>query len=111
MEFIVRIENGDVFINGKFTDQLCFDADAIGSAVANYIKDNYGDGERINEKVPDIPDDTKIPFMKTKKIWENQIANEKVPDIPDDVKIPFMKNEKMKKNLLEFAEDVGHRHY
>lgn len=45
MEFKVRVENGDVFINDEFVDQLCFDADAIGSAVANYIKDVYDDDE------------------------------------------------------------------
>ena len=54
----------------------------------------------VNEKVPDIPDDTKIPFMKSEKVWENQVVNEEVPDIPDDTKIPFMKSEKVWENQV-----------
>ena len=41
MELKVVVEDGNVFINDEFVDQLCFDGDSVGSAVANYINDKY----------------------------------------------------------------------
>lgn len=40
MEIItIHIDNGDVFINGEHTAQLCFDADSVGSALATYLRE------------------------------------------------------------------------
>lgn len=36
-EFTVRVDMGDVFINGEFVAQLCWDNDSIGSAVTNWL--------------------------------------------------------------------------
>lgn len=38
MEFTVKIINGDVYINGEFVSQLCWDADAIGYAVTSWLR-------------------------------------------------------------------------
>lgn len=37
MEFTVRIIHGDVFINGNFVAQLCFNNEAIGCAIADWL--------------------------------------------------------------------------
>lgn len=37
MEFTVKVTNGDVFINGEFVSQLCFDNDSIGYAVTAWL--------------------------------------------------------------------------
>ena len=39
MEFTVKVINGEVFINNEYVEQLCWDADAIGNAVANWINE------------------------------------------------------------------------
>jgi len=36
-EFTVKINNGDVFINGEQIAQLCYNADSVGYAIANYL--------------------------------------------------------------------------
>ena len=37
-------ENGDVYINGNFTAQLCFTPDAVGSAVVQYLAEADTEG-------------------------------------------------------------------
>ena len=37
MEFTVKVVCGDVFINGEFVSQLCFDNDSIGYAVTAWL--------------------------------------------------------------------------
>lgn len=39
-ELNVSLKNGDVYINGEFVSQLCWDADAVGSAVAAWLQDH-----------------------------------------------------------------------
>lgn len=39
MELIVRVEDGNVYINGEFVEQLCWDAESIGGAVTTYLED------------------------------------------------------------------------
>ena len=39
-KILVEVKDGDVFINGKFASQLCWDEDSIGSAVAKWLKYN-----------------------------------------------------------------------
>ena len=49
MEFTVKVTNGDVFINGEFVSQLCFDNDSIGYAVTAWLDgDCDDDAEFIN---------------------------------------------------------------
>lgn len=53
MEFTVRVEDGDVYINDEFVNQLCFSSDAIGSAIAEWLyqlecKDS--DGEEYEDE-------------------------------------------------------------
>ena len=38
MNFKVKIQDGDVYINDDFVAQLCWDAEAVGSAVALWLK-------------------------------------------------------------------------
>lgn len=40
-EFNVEVKLGDVFINGKFVAQLCFDSSSVASAIANYLVNGY----------------------------------------------------------------------
>ena len=54
-KMLVEVKDGDVFINGKFASQLCWDEDSIGSAVAEWLKHN-------NEE--DITDESKIDWNK-----------------------------------------------
>ena len=39
-EFKVKVSTGDVYINDEFVQQLCWDEDAIGCAIANWLKEN-----------------------------------------------------------------------
>lgn len=41
MEFTVKVFDGEVYINGEFVDQLCWDGDAIGSAIAGWLNGDY----------------------------------------------------------------------
>ena len=41
MEFTVKVENGNVYINGEFVGQLCFDNASIGYAVTSYLNGDY----------------------------------------------------------------------
>lgn len=45
MEFTVKVIDGDVFIDGKFVSQLCFDNESIGIAVTTYLNGNYDDSD------------------------------------------------------------------
>ena len=38
-EFTVKVDCGDVFINGEFVAQLCWEPEAIGLAIANWLED------------------------------------------------------------------------
>ena len=40
MKFEVEVINGEVYINGDFVSQLCWDSDAVGYAVASWLEDN-----------------------------------------------------------------------
>lgn len=42
MEFKVKIENGDMFINGEFVSQLCWDNDSVGCAISNWLDMYFG---------------------------------------------------------------------
>ena len=37
MEFTVRVDCGDVYINDVFVSQLCFDNESIGCAVSEWL--------------------------------------------------------------------------
>lgn len=37
MEFIVKVINGDVYVNGEFVAQLCFDPISVGWAVSDWL--------------------------------------------------------------------------
>ena len=39
MNFEVKVEDGEVYINDDFVAQLCWDAEAVGSAVALWLKE------------------------------------------------------------------------
>ena len=39
-KMLVEVKDGDVFINGEFASQLCWDEDSIGYAVAEWLKRN-----------------------------------------------------------------------
>ena len=54
-KILVEVKDGDVFINGEFASQLCWDEDAVGFAVAEWLKHN-------NEE--DITDESKIDWNK-----------------------------------------------
>lgn len=43
MEFTVKITNGEVFINGEYVSQLCFDSEAIAFAIANWLDSDTED--------------------------------------------------------------------
>lgn len=43
---LVEVDCGDVYINGKFASQLCWDEDSIGYAVASWLK---GEGDDSND--------------------------------------------------------------
>lgn len=45
MEFTVNVWNGEVYINGEFVAQLCFDSDSIGSAVTSWLDGDYDDDD------------------------------------------------------------------
>ena len=45
MEFTVKIDMGDVFINGEFVAQLCWDSESIGWAVTNWLNGDIDEGE------------------------------------------------------------------
>lgn len=49
--FVVKIDLGDVFINGEFVSQLCWTPDAIGYAITSWLEDQ----EREEEKLDDPP--------------------------------------------------------
>lgn len=44
-EFTVRIDMGDVYINGKFYRQLCWTPDAVCFAIQDYLNGAPADGE------------------------------------------------------------------
>ena len=39
-KMLVEVKDGDVFINGEFASQLCWDEDSVGYAVAEWLKRN-----------------------------------------------------------------------
>ena len=39
MELTVKVILGEVYINGEFVRQLCWDAESIGAAVTAYLED------------------------------------------------------------------------
>lgn len=41
----VVVNNGEVFINGEFVRQLCWDNDSIGMAVTAYLNGDLDDSE------------------------------------------------------------------
>ena len=43
MEFNVKVINGEVFINGEYVSQLCFDSEAIACAVADWLDSDTED--------------------------------------------------------------------
>ena len=45
LEFTVKVKCGDVFINGEFVSQLCWDNDSIGYAITNWLNGNYDKNE------------------------------------------------------------------
>lgn len=49
MEFTVKVVNGDVFVDGRFVRQLCWDNESIGMAVAAALDGDYDDDESENE--------------------------------------------------------------
>lgn len=36
--FNVQVKDGEVYVNGEFVAQLCWDEDAVGFAVAEWLK-------------------------------------------------------------------------
>ena len=48
-EFTVRIDMGDVYINGKFYRQLCWTPDAVCFAIQDYLNGVPADGEENEE--------------------------------------------------------------
>lgn len=40
MKFELKIDCGDVFINGEFVSQLCWNAESVGYAISNYLIEN-----------------------------------------------------------------------
>ena len=50
-KILVEVKDGDVFINGEFASQLCWDEDSIGYAVAEWLKQNNEEGDITNEKI------------------------------------------------------------
>ena len=40
LEFTVKVINGEVYVNGEYVEQLCWDADSIGIAIAMWLDDN-----------------------------------------------------------------------
>lgn len=50
MEFVVKVECGDVFINGQFVAQLCWDNESIGYAVTRWLNGDIDDSEREENK-------------------------------------------------------------
>lgn len=50
MEFTVKVLMGDVFINGQFVAQLCWDGDSIGTAIASWINGDVDDTDNSEEE-------------------------------------------------------------
>lgn len=44
-EFTVKIDTGDVYINGKFYRQLCWTSNMIGLVIEDYLNGVPADGE------------------------------------------------------------------
>ena len=38
--FNVKVKDGEVYINGEFAAQLCWDEDAVGCAIAEWLKNS-----------------------------------------------------------------------
>ena len=47
-KFTVEINCGDVFIDGKFVSQLCWNPDSVGYAIASYLRGVVDEGEEEN---------------------------------------------------------------
>lgn len=81
MEFKVVVENGNVFINGKFVDQLCFDSYAIGSAVTRYLEGDEIDAASENAimRVREVPN----PSLKKSKthVVSNKLSKEEADNL------------------------------
>ena len=50
-KILVEVKDGDVFINGEFASQLCWDEDSIGYAVAEWLKHNNEEEDIICRNV------------------------------------------------------------
>lgn len=48
-EFTVKIDCGDVYINGKFYRQLCWTPDAVACVIDDYLNGVPADGEENEE--------------------------------------------------------------
>lgn len=40
LSFNVDIDMGEVYINGDFASQLCWDSESVGFAIARYLAEN-----------------------------------------------------------------------
>lgn len=49
-EFTVKVDCGDVFINGEFVNQLCWNSDSIGMTVTNWLNDDYYTSNHMFDK-------------------------------------------------------------
>ena len=48
--FNVQIKDGEVYINGEFVAQLCWDEDAVGCAVAEWLKKDAVEEKNVKRK-------------------------------------------------------------
>lgn len=39
MKFVVELNCGDVYINGEFVSQLCFDSQSVGYAISAWLEE------------------------------------------------------------------------
>ena len=54
MNFEVKVEDGEVYINDDFVAQLCWDAEAVGSAVALWLKGYLEGGQNESQTLQNL---------------------------------------------------------